>query len=306
MPERSVPHLDVAGYVLGTLTPAEAAAFEAHLPGCRECTAELAELGSLPSMLANAAPAPPPSLRRRTFEAIATAAAAGPIGPGPTGAAIADGPTRPVSMEGPARPVSAEGPTRPVSLPGRRPGSPPSTPSRPAPSRPAGREPPDAAPLRRPERAGRGTRQRAVRWMVASAAALLVVAAVGAGVILYGRDGAEPRGTTVALAAVEGATGSGEAVVREVAGGREIRLQVSGLPVNQPGTFYECWLVGPDDAPDSPKRVSIGTFTVEEDGTADVVWVTAADPARFPKMGVTLEPDDGDPDVNGPKVLAGV
>lgn len=264
MPERSVPHLDVAGYVLGTLTPAEAAAFEAHLPGCRECTAELAELGSLPSMLANAAPAPPPSLRRRTFEAIAAAAA----GPGPS----------------PATPASAPRFDDPPDLA-------------------------DATPLRRPERAeraGRAVRQRAVRWMVASAAALLVVAAVAVGTVLYGRDGAGPQGTTVALAAAKGASGRGEAVVRPAEGGREIRLEVSGLPANPPGTFYECWLVGPDDAPDSPNRVSIGTFTVGADGTADVVWITAADPARFPKMGVTLEPDDGDPDVNGPKVLVGV
>jgi hypothetical protein len=34
-----------------------------------------------------------------------------------------------------------------------------------------------------------------------------------------------------------------------------------------------------------------------------MVMISAADPARFPKMGVTLEPDDGNPARTGPKYL---
>ena len=151
--------------------------------------------------------------------------------------------------------------------------------------------PSPAAPRARP-RSGGG----------AAAAALLVVAAVGVGVVLLGQDRGGPT-TTVALVGFEGAPGHGEAVVRQVDGGREVRLKVSGLPANEAGTFYECWLVGPSERPEAPSRVSVGTVTVGADGTADVVWVSAADPAQYPKMGVTLEPDDGDPGAGGPKLL---
>ena len=49
---------DVAGYVLGGLTPDEQRAFEAHLAVCSTCQAELAELDPLPVLLDLARPAP--------------------------------------------------------------------------------------------------------------------------------------------------------------------------------------------------------------------------------------------------------
>jgi anti-sigma-K factor RskA len=133
---------------------------------------------------------------------------------------------------------------------------------------------------------------------------LLVVALASAGAILLGRDRGTPT-ATIALAATEGGSGTGKAVIHPVSGGREVRLEVSGMPTNPPGTFYECWLVGPTDTAQTPSRVSVGTFSVGPGGRATVTWVTAADLERFPKLGVTLEPDNGDPNTNGPKVLAG-
>ncbi|MCX4757982.1 anti-sigma factor family protein [Kitasatospora purpeofusca] len=51
-PEPSV-HLDVAGYVLGVLDPAERAAFDAHLAaGCPQCARQLAELTPVGTLLA--------------------------------------------------------------------------------------------------------------------------------------------------------------------------------------------------------------------------------------------------------------
>jgi anti-sigma-K factor RskA len=140
--------------------------------------------------------------------------------------------------------------------------------------------------------------------MTAVAAMLLVAAAAGVGAVLLGRDDGAPT-TKIALAAVEGSSGQGEAVIRQVAGGSEVRLEASGLPANPPDTFYECWMVGPGDTPQAPNRVAVGTFSVGSDGKAAVVWVTAADLQRFPKLGVTLEPVNGDPGTNGPKILAG-
>ncbi|WP_435648915.1 anti-sigma factor family protein [Kitasatospora purpeofusca] len=73
-PEPSV-HLDVAGYVLGVLDPAERAAFDAHLAaGCPQCARQLAELTPVGTLLAEYAadgdpadplPRPDPALLER-------------------------------------------------------------------------------------------------------------------------------------------------------------------------------------------------------------------------------------------------
>jgi anti-sigma factor RsiW len=270
------PHYDVAGYVLGTLTTAETRAFEAHLAGCSECRAEVAELGTLPALLRTAAATPPPALHRRTFDAVTTAR---------------QGPAR----QGPVRPP-AGGPPGQVPRIGR-PGPPPSGPPGgpqlwDAPTPPAGL-PANVTPLR-------PHRSKAVRWLAAAAAGVLVAAAVGIGAVIVTGGG---DATTIALSAGDVGSGSGRAEVSLVDGGRRIELSVSGLPANPPGTYYECWFVGPGDTAEAPNRVSAGTFTVGADGTATVTMVSAADAARFPKMGVTLEPDDGNPARTGPKYL---
>lgn len=237
-------HLDVAGYVLGTLTPEETAAFEAHLAGCAACQAELSDLGSLPALLAEAAPPLPPRL---------------------TGPAVPPWLGQPPQAEqwAPQPPVAQPAATNVVPL--------------------------------------RPRRSAAVRWGGAAAAAVLLVVAVGVGIVVTRPDG--PSGTTVALVAADSGTGRGTAVVSSVGGGREVHLDVAGLPANPPGTYYECWFVGQGDTAEQPNRVSAGTFTVGSDGTATVTLVSAADPARFPKLGVTLEPDDGNPARTGPKFL---
>lgn len=47
-------HHDGAAYVLGALDPADRTAFEAHLPGCAECTKTVRGFGQLPGVLAHA------------------------------------------------------------------------------------------------------------------------------------------------------------------------------------------------------------------------------------------------------------
>jgi anti-sigma-K factor RskA len=76
MPEHVAPHPDLAGYLLGALDPAEAAAFEQHLEGCEACRAEVAELRGAAELLERAAPPVelPPGLRERTFAAVERAA----------------------------------------------------------------------------------------------------------------------------------------------------------------------------------------------------------------------------------------
>jgi anti-sigma-K factor RskA len=65
-------HEDVAGYVLGSLTPEERAAFERHLADCPSCREQVRELSVPAELVRRAAPAydTPPGLRAKTFAAI--------------------------------------------------------------------------------------------------------------------------------------------------------------------------------------------------------------------------------------------
>jgi len=69
--------VEVAAYLLGKLEPEEAERFEAHLDGCADCRRHLEELGGLPALLAQAAPATPvpEGLRARTLTAVRERAA---------------------------------------------------------------------------------------------------------------------------------------------------------------------------------------------------------------------------------------
>ena len=64
-------HELTAGYALDALDPAERAAFEAHLEGCKPCQEELASFWEVTGGLAVAAdgPAPSPALRERILDA---------------------------------------------------------------------------------------------------------------------------------------------------------------------------------------------------------------------------------------------
>jgi anti-sigma-K factor RskA len=77
MSEPASPHVEVAAYLLGKLEADEAERFEAHLEGCADCRRHLEELGGLPALLAQAAPATPlpDGLRARTLTAVRERAA---------------------------------------------------------------------------------------------------------------------------------------------------------------------------------------------------------------------------------------
>jgi len=71
-------------------------------------------------------------------------------------------------------------------------------------------------------------------------------------------------------------------------GSIRVELAMSGLPASGAGDFYELWLVG------DTGRVSAGTFR-SDGSTLTGTFMTAADLAIYPRIGITLEPDDGDP-----------
>jgi hypothetical protein len=141
--------------------------------------------------------------------------------------------------------------------------------------------------------------RRARITSIAAVAALAVVVA-GLGYQQITREGfAADR--LIALAAPDGArAASGEARIDDTDDGQVIELTVKGLPDAPAGMYYECWWVGLKDADDIQERVSAGAF---RGGNGTYRMQSSADPARFPKMGVTLEPDDGNPLRTGAKVL---
>jgi anti-sigma-K factor RskA len=268
MSDPASPHVEVAAYLLGKLEADEAAAFEAHLAGCADCRRQLAELRSLPELLATATPAIPlpDALRDRTLAVVRQAAARAEPAPAaevPVSAAEAAHPGAAAGAP------MAHGATRVAAAPG---------------------------PARQP-----WWRRR---WLlVAVAAAALVAAlAVPGALLLFGGGGGHV--THLTLVAADGGGGRGQVTVTETAAGRSFDVRIQGLPRPSAGSLYELWAVSPQDTLEHPRRVSLGTFTTGADGSAHFTAFTAAPADRFPVVGVTLEPVDGNPARTGPRVLA--
>jgi anti-sigma-K factor RskA len=91
------------------------------------------------------------------------------------------------------------------------------------------------------------------------------------------------------------------ATVQTTGVGREVTISIERLRDPRPDGLYELWFVAPDG-----RRVSAGTFHPDDAGRGTVRLVGAADPRRFPRITVTLEPADGNPRRQGPTVLRAV
>jgi anti-sigma-K factor RskA len=141
------------------------------------------------------------------------------------------------------------------------------------------------------------------RWVVVAvaAAALVAALAVPGALVLFGGDGGEV--TRLTLVAAEGGRGRGQVTITTTATGRSFDVRIEGLDPPPAGSLYELWAVHPDDTLERPQRVSLGTFTTGPDGSAHLTAFSAAPADRFPVVGVTLEPVDGNPARNGPRVL---
>ena len=157
---------------------------------------------------------------------------------------------------------------------------------------------------RKAARPARQPRMLPLRRVLAVAAAVVVV---GSGVVVV-REVRQPTAAEAEVVVLEAPAGhSGRAVahVRTTATGGVIDMEVEGLAPPPPGSFFECWLVSAQgDTVDHPNRVSVGTFTVDARGNATVHWDFKADTTMFPRMGVTIEPADGNPAQTTDKVLA--
>ncbi len=70
-----------------------------------------------------------------------------------------------------------------------------------------------------------------------------------------------------------------------------------GLPVLQGDQVYQCWWISADN-----QRVSGGTFR-PEGGVSIWLMLMPADTKNFRKIGITIEPNGGNPQPQGPKVM---
>lgn len=180
----------------------------------------------------------------------------------------------------------------------------------PAPNRPDTVEPdtiePGPAVVARGERAGALTS----RWWLAAAAAVVVAFALGTVLGWAVGDDGELADSFGPDAVVEfDGTMSGVAgddarlLVVKTGIGREITLTTDELEILPTGEYYEVWFVAPDDTPDAPNRISAGTFHPDADGRSNVRFAAAVDPALFPTIQITAEPEDGDPRSSGRVLL---
>jgi len=160
-----------------------------------------------------------------------------------------------------------------------------------------------AGRLRLPRPARRGLVLRPLPAALA-ACALLALGVVSGALLAAGEDDpvrtAPPAaGARIALAPI----GSGPAAARaratlQTGDARRMSLTVSGLKPTAAGSFYEVWLLrSPTDL------VSVGTFRVDERGSARVSFPVGVDPSRFPIVDVSREPADGDPRHSAVSVL---
>ncbi len=159
----------------------------------------------------------------------------------------------------------------------------------------------DAAP---PAPAPRSPRAR-VPFVRRFALAGAVAMALGAGVLVGSeltRDEG-PAGEPELEAALTAPGKRATAVVRETGIGRVIAFRTDDLPILPKGDYYALWFVGPEDSPSKPDRISAGTFHPARDGSSDVEFSAAVDPAKYPVLAVTREKGDGNPAPTFPDVL---
>jgi anti-sigma-K factor RskA len=144
-----------------------------------------------------------------------------------------------------------------------------------------------------PARSGRGW------WIWASAAAaLLVVAVLGVGLIRAITD--EPSPGVPLTATAQAPEAGGEVRVEEVGENLQVELEVWGMPNLNEDEFYEMWYYAEDGA-----RISCGTFRTGSEGRTTVNLTAPASAKVYPEIEITREPDDGDPGSSGEEVLEG-
>lgn len=140
--------------------------------------------------------------------------------------------------------------------------------------------------------------------LAAGLVVLIFAGGLGAGLLIAGDSDTGADGQSVLAAqAIElqpvgtlNAGASGKAQLED--SGAKIRIRVNGLQPNRAGDFYEAWLMDQRNG-----LVSIGSFKVGDDGSAEIDLPVPVDPESFPVVDISLEPSDGSPAHSGKSVL---
>jgi Anti-sigma-K factor rskA len=160
-----------------------------------------------------------------------------------------------------------------------------------------------AAQIPQDELGGRHKR----RWPLIAAVSAAAIGIAAAVIIIASRPvapgpvelaGGKFRVVDAALAP----KGEGEAEVFRSDGGELLKIEAEGLPAPTQSQLYQVWVVGAADTPDAQVRIPVGTFTTT-DGSVQVELPIAVDRTQYPRVAITLEPDDGDPRQNGPTIV---
>ncbi|MEX2182996.1 MAG: anti-sigma factor [Chloroflexota bacterium] len=154
---------------------------------------------------------------------------------------------------------------------------------------PAGHAPPAVVPAR--GSSGRGWFGR-IAW--GGGGALIGASAVFVLVVL-GSSRVTPEVIPLSGSILAPAASGSLLLERLPDGNVHVELAMSGLPSSDAGHFYELWFVGDGG------RVSAGTFRSDGSPIARA-FTTAADLEAYPRIGITLEVDDGDPGASDQRV----
>jgi anti-sigma-K factor RskA len=256
-------HALSGAYAVDALDDDERAQFEQHLAGCSACQAEVASLVAAATALSSLSDTPPPpSLRASVLQGITTIRPLPPVVPYDRAQGDGTG-------------------TQPSTQPSPTPGTDPA---------------PDTAPDELADRrAGRHANRRRsgpLRWLVAAAAAAVLV--VGGVAVWRSADSGPATPPTVAeqvrsapdakTSADVALPGGGTAtVVRSASLGKAVVI-TSDLPSAPPGKVYQLWLQDP-----SGHFTSAGLMA----GSGDQAVVLQGDAADAQAAGITVEPAGG-------------
>ncbi len=127
-------------------------------------------------------------------------------------------------------------------------------------------------------------------------AAVLTVAAIVALVLFLPRS--DPPDRFVVAGTELAPTAEAVAEVTSLPAGVAIRLEITGLPPAEPGTYYSAWLVGPDGI------VPAGSFHWREGGVPVGLW-TGVEPVEYPEFLITVQDENADPTPTGQVVMRG-
>jgi anti-sigma factor RsiW len=267
-------HPDLTGYIFGLPGGEDPQAVRAHLQRCQACAREVEEMGTLPDLMAAAAPAVrvPSNLEQRVLRAVRAEEASTGSAPSPSSAAAQEQPGG-AKRARPATEDLVRGALVRLGL-------------------------------------GQVGRRLWAPGIAVAVAAMLLVAATGVEMARLGQGPSAPGTTqttvqTVRLVAADGSAASGSASIQHSSGGQVVELKVKGLPETAPGQLYVCWLVDEGDSLEHQNRVAVGTFNVSGTGPVTVRWSTGADTSQY-RLDVTREQADGNPLRRGPEVLTAV